>query len=105
MENFEVFARYPHKEKIGGIGEIFSEKLLLRYNGSNIKEPVVLPPSIFNDIDRILNFEVHDDDVFLCGFPRSGTTLTQEMLWLIAHDFDFEQAAKVDTYNRARYFE
>jgi hypothetical protein len=105
MENFEILARYANKEKVPGPGELWSEKLLVRYKGSEIKDPVICPPAVFLDFERVQNFEVHEDDVFLCGFPRSGTTLMQEMLWLISHNFDFEQAEKIDAYNRAQNFE
>lgn len=105
MEEFDISATYPQKEKAGGIAEIFSDKLLVHYKGSDIKEPVVCAPAIFKDIERIKNFEAHEDDVFLCGYPRSGTTFTQEMIWLILHDFDFEQAEKIDAYNRSQWFE
>jgi sulfotransferase len=37
-------------------------------------------------------FKVYEDDVFVCSFPRSGTTMTQEMTWLIMNDFNFDLA-------------
>ncbi|KAK5650680.1 hypothetical protein RI129_001709 [Pyrocoelia pectoralis] len=40
----------------------------------------------------IKSFEVNDDDIFLVGFAKSGTTWAQEMIWLIANDFDYERA-------------
>ena len=105
MDQFNVLASYPQKEKVGGIGEVYSDRLLVQLKDSKFKEPTVCPPAIFLDIDRIKNFNVLEDDVFLCGFPRSGTTFTQEMIWLILHDFDFEEAKKVDAYNRSQWFE
>ncbi|KAL7018258.1 hypothetical protein ACKWTF_010693 [Chironomus riparius] len=39
-------------------------------------------------------FEVREDDIFIAGFPRSGTSRTQEMAWLVANDCDFETALK-----------
>jgi hypothetical protein len=104
-DEFEILATYPQKEKCGGIAEVYSDKLLVKYKGSDIKEPAIVVPAIYMDIERIRNFEVHEDDVFLCGFPRSGTTFTQEMIWLILHDFDFEQAQNIDAYNRSQWFE
>lgn len=107
-ENLEVLATYPQEEKVGGIGEIFSDKLLVRYNNSpfpDIKDPCICPPAIFKEIERLKNFEVRDDDVFICGFPRSGTTFTQELVWFVMNNFDFETAEKLDSYNRAYWFE
>lgn len=43
-------------------------------------------------IDSILNYEVNKDDVWICSFPKSGTTWAQEMIWLIHSGFDFEGA-------------
>lgn len=105
MESFEVLAKYPQKEAVGGVGKVYTDKLLVHYKDSDIKEPTVCAPAIFKDIERIKNFKVQEDDVFLCGFPRSGTTFTQEMIWLITHDFDFEKANLIDCYNRAQWFE
>lgn len=105
MEDFEVLAKYPQKEKVGGIGEVYSDRLLVQLKNSKYREPAICAPAIFKDIERIKNFNVFEDDVFLCGFPRSGTTFAQEMIWLILHDFDFEQAKKVDAYNRSQWFE
>ncbi|XP_077289157.1 luciferin sulfotransferase-like isoform X3 [Arctopsyche grandis] len=35
---------------------------------------------------------VHHDDVWICSFPKCGTTWTQEMVWLLGHNFDYEKA-------------
>lgn len=102
MEDFEILARYPNKKVNPGLGEVFNEKVLVSYKGS---VPQIHAPSIVKDMERVKNFEVHPDDVFICGFMRSGTTLTQEMVWLILHDFNFDEAKKVDAYNRAQDFE
>ncbi|XP_043276423.1 luciferin sulfotransferase-like [Venturia canescens] len=54
--------------------------------------------------NSIENFEVRDDDVWVCSFPKSGTTWTQEMVWCIANNLDFE-AAKVVLSERFPFFE
>ncbi|KAK5650682.1 hypothetical protein RI129_001711 [Pyrocoelia pectoralis] len=41
---------------------------------------------------KIKSFEVKDDDIFLVGIPKSGTTWAQEMIWLIKNDLDYEGA-------------
>lgn len=60
----------------------------------------VLPNDTVKHLERIKSFKIYKDDVLLCGYPRSGTTLMQEMIWLIVHDFDFEGAKKEITDKR-----
>lgn len=43
-------------------------------------------------IDKIRQFEVRDEDIYVLSFPKSGTTWCQEMVWLIANDLNFEGA-------------
>ena len=52
----------------------------------------VIPKNFADSLDKIKNFEVFEDDIFLTGFPRLGTTIAAEMLWLIVNDFNFEKA-------------
>ncbi len=105
MEKFEILDRYANKVRPTEMGNVYKEKLLVRYKNSDIRDPVVLAPSILEDIDFIENFEVFEDDVFLAGFPRSGTTFTQELIWIILNNYDFEAADGNETYRRISYFE
>jgi len=52
---------------------------------------------------RIQDMAVREDDVFVCSFPKAGTTWTQEMVWNIIHDVDLE-AAKATILNERSYF-
>lgn len=36
--------------------------------------------------------EVKPDDIWVATYPKSGTTWTQEMVWLICNDLDFDRA-------------
>lgn len=58
-------------------------------------EKWILPVKYMEFADKIYNFEARSDDVFICTFPRSGTTWTQEMIWLICNNFDYETAMNV----------
>ena len=46
------------------------------------------------EIDEIAEMEIREDDIWVCSFPRSGTTLTQELVYLI-RTLDFEKARTV----------
>jgi len=48
----------------------------------------VLTPKYADSVNDFLNVPLRADDVWVVTFPKSGTTWTQEMVWLIAHDFD-----------------
>ncbi|XP_012287549.1 sulfotransferase family cytosolic 1B member 1 isoform X2 [Orussus abietinus] len=54
--------------------------------------------------ESIEHMEVRDDDVWVCSFPKTGTTWTQEMVWCIANDLDFEAARRV-LYERFPFLE
>lgn len=65
----------------------------------------ILPECYAEHAEQIYNFEVRSDDVFVCTFPRSGTTWTQEMIWLICNDLDYETALKVPLRDRFSFIE
>nr|XP_022907976.1 sulfotransferase family cytosolic 1B member 1-like [Onthophagus taurus] len=54
--------------------------------------------------DRIKNMEVRNDDVWVSGFPKSGTTWSQEMIWLIGNDLDYK-GAEVNQTERFSFIE
>lgn len=56
------------------------------------------------DAELLWNFKVRPDDIWITTFPRSGTTMTQELIWLITNNFNYEgAAAKLEM--RFPYFE
>ena len=36
--------------------------------------------------DRVYNFGVREDDIWVVSFPKTGTTLTLEMVWMIVNN-------------------
>lgn len=77
--------------------------LTVKYSDERWKsfKPFLMTGDYLEFADKKKDLEVFDDDVFVCSFPRSGTTLTQEMVWLIMHDFDFEAAKSEILDNRS----
>ncbi|XP_017782119.1 PREDICTED: sulfotransferase family cytosolic 1B member 1-like [Nicrophorus vespilloides] len=63
-----------------------------------------LPESFSKYQKEIEDLEVYDDDVWVTSFPKSGTTWTEELVWCVANDLDFE-AAKVDVDERFPFVE
>ncbi|XP_045478189.1 sulfotransferase 1C4-like isoform X2 [Harmonia axyridis] len=51
------------------------------------------------------NFEVRPDDIWITGYPRSGTTLTEELVWLLTHNLDFDKSKEVSLSSRVIFFE
>ncbi|KAF5277395.1 hypothetical protein FQA39_LY06208 [Lamprigera yunnana] len=43
-------------------------------------------------VEELLKFNIRSSDIFLLGYPKSGTTWAQEMIWLIANDLNYEGA-------------
>ncbi|XP_046681707.1 luciferin sulfotransferase-like [Homalodisca vitripennis] len=64
----------------------------------------VLPVYYKQFAEDILNLQIRDDDIWVCSFPKAGTTWTQEMVWCIANDLDFE-GAKVKLPERFPFLE
>ncbi|XP_033321872.1 sulfotransferase 1E1 [Megalopta genalis] len=40
------------------------------------------------------NFKARSDDTWVLSYPRSGTTWTQELVWLLSNNLDIERARK-----------
>ncbi|CAG9808647.1 unnamed protein product [Chironomus riparius] len=59
-----------------------------------------LPPKVADNLMTVKNFSVRPHDIFLCGFLRSGTTRLQELVWIIANDFDFNTQMEFDSKAR-----
>ncbi|XP_012265273.2 luciferin sulfotransferase [Athalia rosae] len=65
---------------------------------------VLLSEYYLKSIDLVENFRIRDDDVWVCSFPKTGTTWSQEMVWCVNNDLDFERA-KVPLTERFPFFE
>ncbi|XP_047988843.1 luciferin sulfotransferase-like isoform X1 [Leguminivora glycinivorella] len=64
-----------------------------------------LPKVYKEDADNYRTMAVRPDDVWVATFPRSGTTMTQELVWLLMNDFDYDTASKIDLTSRYAFLE
>lgn len=55
--------------------------------------------------ERIRDFVVYPDDIWIVTYPKCGTTWAQEMVWLLANDLDYATAKAVDVNKRSPYLE
>ncbi|CAI6367788.1 unnamed protein product [Macrosiphum euphorbiae] len=65
---------------------------------------VVLPVNYKKFEQCIEDMDVRDDDIWVCSYPKTGTTWCQEMTWCIANDLDFE-GAKQNLHDRFHFLE
>ncbi|KAM3963077.1 sulfotransferase 1A1-like [Aphomia sociella] len=64
-----------------------------------------LPEAYKEDCYKIYNMDVRSDDVFIVTFPKSGTTWTQELIWLLLNNLDYNTAAKQPVSVRFSFIE
>ncbi len=57
------------------------------------------------DFAALKNFEIFEDDVFIITPLKSGTTWTQEIVWLMLNDVDVDKAKDVMQFYRAPFLE
>ncbi|XP_059057081.1 luciferin sulfotransferase-like [Achroia grisella] len=57
------------------------------------------------DCYKVYNMEVRPSDTYVITFPKSGTTWTQELVWLLGNDLDYETAAKIPLTKRFPFIE
>lgn len=66
---------------------------------------VILPATFEKFKHGLKNWQVRPNDIYIFGFLKSGTTWTQELVWLVSNDCDFEKAKTVQVYERCPYLE
>lgn len=64
----------------------------------------VLPNFVEGKLNSISEFEVRENDVWIVGYPRSGMTWIQEIVFLV-QTLDFEGSRQIDCDERIPYLE
>lgn len=75
--------------------EILDRAFHIKNNFFDAGNGCILPKRYQDISEQIRNFKVRSDDVFLCSFPRTGSTWLQEILWLLGNDLDYEHAKNI----------
>ena len=66
----------------------------------------IMPRKFVNEsLERIKNMEIFEDDIWVFTFPKCGTTWTQEMVWMINNNLDYETSSKVNLDERFPFVE
>lgn len=77
-----------------------NDELLRMFHGVSsghvrIGEKKYIMPATWKEQDKyIFDYQSRPDDTWIVTYPRSGTTWTQEMVWLICNDLDYETPKK-----------
>uniref|UniRef100_A0A1E1W8N3 Sulfotransferase domain-containing protein n=1 Tax=Pectinophora gossypiella TaxID=13191 RepID=A0A1E1W8N3_PECGO len=64
------------------------------------KQGYVMPGVFKKHAEAIYNLRVRPDDVWVITFPRSGTTWSQELVWLLENNLDFNTAREKPLFER-----
>uniref|UniRef100_A0A0A9WLX9 Sulfotransferase family cytosolic 1B member 1 n=1 Tax=Lygus hesperus TaxID=30085 RepID=A0A0A9WLX9_LYGHE len=92
------------------LDEDVNQQLLEDHGGERTGWHVVGPkkycfPSRYaTEADKFFKIKTRNDDVWISTFPRSGTTLTQELVWMVMNDCDYE-GAKRGLWERSPFVE
>ena len=65
----------------------------------------LLPRNFANYEKTIMDMDVFEDDIWISSFPKCGTTWTQEMVWNIVNDLDFDTARSNKLDRRVPFLE
>lgn len=103
---------YKRRQKQYNIGKEINDELkptwvnlkYFKHKGAMI-ENYLLPEQIVGKLHEIKNFEFNSNDCICASFPKSGTTLIQEIVYLIQTNFDYESAKKFDISERYSFIE
>ncbi|XP_063697545.1 luciferin sulfotransferase-like [Culicoides brevitarsis] len=71
----------------------------------NNNNRIVLIEKYAKIAQKIKDMEVYDDDIWVVSFPKSGTTWTMEMTWLLNNDLNYKMARDVELSHRVPMLE
>ncbi|XP_001372433.1 sulfotransferase 1C1-like [Monodelphis domestica] len=66
---------------------------------------ILLTKTIYNDWDKIWNFQAKPDDLLIATYAKSGTTWTQEIVDMIQNDGNVKKCQRANTFDRQPFIE
>ncbi|XP_070495897.1 sulfotransferase 1B1-like [Chironomus tepperi] len=57
------------------------------------------------DLERVKNMEIYEDDIWVVTYPKCGTTWAMEMIWMINNNLDYETSMTVNLEDRFPFME
>jgi hypothetical protein len=103
---------YQRRQKQFNIGKEINEQfkpvwMNLKYfkHKCAMIENYLLPEQIIGKLNQIKEFQFNSKDCICISFPKSGTTLLQEIVYLIQTNFDYQSARKLDISERYHFIE
>ncbi|KAL1140699.1 hypothetical protein AAG570_000629 [Ranatra chinensis] len=65
----------------------------------------IFPSPYMPYAEKYYNVPLREDDVWIVTYPRSGTTLCQEIIWLINNNLDYKTSKSVNLTQRFPFYE
>ncbi|VVC96643.1 unnamed protein product [Leptidea sinapis] len=100
---------FPYEVK--SVDDELAKELMEHYTGEKTGFVRVGPKGYFfpqkyrEQASDIYNLTIRNDDIFVVTYPRSGTTWTQELVWLLQNNLDFETAKNITLSTRFPFLE
>ncbi|XP_033231019.1 sulfotransferase 4A1-like [Belonocnema kinseyi] len=63
------------------------------------------PYTYTKEVEAFYNFKPRPSDTWIISYPRSGTTVMQELIWLLSNNLDFETVRKTKLTERFPFLE
>ncbi|CAF1444703.1 unnamed protein product [Adineta steineri] len=95
---------YIGKEINDELKPIWMDLKYFKHKGALI-DNYLLPEQIVGKLNDIKKFEFNKTDCICSSFPKSGTTLIQEIVYLIQTNFDYDSAKQIDISERYSFLE
>ncbi|XP_066904899.1 luciferin sulfotransferase [Halyomorpha halys] len=100
---------FPYE--INPVDKSLQEELMSDFKGERNGYVQVGPkkwffPAAYTDhAEKFYSYPIRQEDVWVVTYPRSGTIVMEELVWLIVHDLDFDGQARVSLDERFPFFE